>query len=61
MYAVSTPNLFHKLRKRSGEGVRGNSMKQKVHRTLNKKKLSIPTHRCKQGLNISSCLLWPVA
>ena len=26
-----------------------------------KKKLSIPIHRCKPSLSISSCLLWPIA
>ena len=36
---------FHKPRECSGEGVRGNSMKEKVHRTLNqKKKITIPIH-----------------
>ena len=50
MYAVSKPNLSIN---------RGNGQEKELKGK--KKKLSIPIHRCKPGLNISSCLLWPIA
>ena len=61
VYAVSKPNLSIDRCNDQVKELEGRVWNRKFIVPWTKKKLSIPIHICKLGLNISSCLLWPVA